>query len=622
MKMMKIGVVGTGTMGGGIAQACAQAGYSVVVTDLTEEIAQKGIAKVSEGLESRVKKGKMSEAEFKGTMGRISVQKDASAFADCDLIVEAVFEDMKVKEEVFRALDKVCKKEAILATNTSSLGATALSKAVSEERRPRFIALHFFYPAQINKLVEIIPIDVTDRSVADITTRFTRSLGKVPIFVKDAPGFAVNRYFVPLLNEACRMFQEGQSPATIEKAAMEALGITMGPFALIMAIKPSIAYHAQTALGGALGEFYQPCAKLKEIFDAGKVEVSGEVDQNHAIAIRRRVLGLTFCIAAKIVEEGVATPRDVDIGALVGLAWKTGPFALMNSMGLDKALEIAKEFSERSKLPVPNLLTNMAYDRKRWELPMISVEKSGHVARVVMRRPEALNALNDSVLNDLDKAFAALEKDRSVRVILLMGEGNSFIAGADIKRMLDASMKDIEEFLRFGQKVSNRIQNIDVPVIALVNGYALGGGCEMLLACDFAIASDAAAIGLPEVKLGIHPGFGGTQRLPRSIQPKGEGDDIHRRDVIGLRGRERRARQPRRQGRGTVRRGRARRWHDMRERTDRCRAREVGSEQGDRAVAQGRIGDRDTIDTQVLPDEGQDRGPFCVRGEAKAELQE
>lgn len=279
MRSKKIGVVGTGTMGGGIAQACAQAGYSVVVTDITEEVAQKGMTKVYEGMESRVKKGKLGEAEFKTIMGRISVQRDAGAFADCDLVVEAVFEDMKVKEEVFRSLDKHCKKDAIISTNTSSLSATALSKAISEERRSRFIALHFFYPAQINRLVEVIPVEGTDGSIADDVTRFVRSLGKIPIHVKDAPGFAVNRYFVPLGNEACRMLQEGIGPATIEKATMDALGISMGPFALIMAIKPSIAYHAETALGEQLGEFYKPCEKLKEIFDAGKVEVTGEVEQ-------------------------------------------------------------------------------------------------------------------------------------------------------------------------------------------------------------------------------------------------------------------------------------------------------------------------------------------------------
>jgi enoyl-CoA hydratase len=150
-------------------------------------------------------------------------------------------------------------------------------------------------------------------------------------------------------------------------------------------------------------------------------------------------------------------------------------------------------------------------------MPMVFVEKSGHIARVIIRRPEALNALNDSVLKDLDDAFTSLEKDKSVRVILFMGEGTSFIAGADIKRMLDANMEEIERFLRFGQRVTMRIQNMPQPVIALVNGYALGGGCEMLLSCDFAIASDTAMIGLPEVKLGIHPGFGGTQRLPRAI---------------------------------------------------------------------------------------------------------
>jgi len=520
MRIRKVGVVGLGTMGGGIAQVSAQCGYSVVVSDINKDVAQQGVTRISEGLDGRVKKGKMKDEERRDILSRISIAEDLKGFADCDLVIEAVFEDTKVKEEVFRALDAHCKPEAILATNTSSLSVTSLSKTVSGGRRSRFVGIHFFYPAQVNRLIEVIPIEGTEPSIIDDATRFARSLGKIPIRVKDAPGFAVNRYFVPILNEACRMLEEGIPPATIEKTVMDALGISMGPFALIMGIKPSIAYHAEASLGERLGEFYTPCRKLREIFDAGKVDVTGEADKDPVITenIRNRVYGLVFTICARMVEEGVATPRDIDIGALVGLAWKKGPFALMNSIGISKSYELAKGFAERYKgLELPETLKRMAETGKRWEMPMVFVEKSGHIARVIIRRPEALNALNDSVLKDLDDAFTSLEKDKSVRVILFMGEGTSFIAGADIKRMLDANMEEIERFLRFGQRVTMRIQNMPQPVIALVNGYALGGGCEMLLSCDFAIASDTAMIGLPEVKLGIHPGFGGTQRLPRAI---------------------------------------------------------------------------------------------------------
>ncbi len=516
--MAKICVVGAGNMGSGIAQRCSQSGFTVSMMDIKDEFVQKGFANIRKTLEDGVKRGKVKPDQvdkiIKNIHGTVNLKEAAK---DADVVIEAVFEDMEVKRKLFTELDKICKPETILATNTSSLSITKMATVTT--RPADFAGLHFFYPAAINKLTEVIPGEKTATSTVTKLVELSRQLKKIPIIVKDAPGFAVNRFFVPFLNEACKMLDENvASIATIEAAAKKALSIGMGPFELMNATGVQIAYHSQASLGESLGSFYTPAASLKKQFESGqRWTTDGAVDESKFPLIGDRFLGMLFAIAIQIVEEGIATKEAVEKGATVGLRWKEGPFTMMNNLGIAKSLEIVGNYAKLSGLNIPDLLVKQAQSKKPWHLGNVHFGRDGSLGIVTIDRPEALNALNTKVLLDLDAAVQQAEDDDSVNVVMITGEGSSFIAGADIKEMIEKTPLQARQFTQLGQAVFKRIEDLEKVTIAAVNGYALGGGLELALSCDLIIATDSARLGLPEVSLGIHPGFGGTQRLPRQI---------------------------------------------------------------------------------------------------------
>lgn len=346
--MAKICVVGAGNMGAGIAQRCAQSGFSVSMVDIKDEFVKKGFDSIRRTLEDGVKRGKLKPDQVDAVINNIHGTIDlAAAAADADMVIEAVFEDIEVKKKLFADLDKACKPEAILATNTSSLSVNEMAAVTA--RPAKFAGLHFFYPAAINQLIEVIPGDKTAPETVSKLVDVSRLLGKLPILVKDAPGFAVNRYFVPFLNEACKMLDEGVADmATIEDAAKKTLQIGMGPFELMNATGVVIAYHAQESLHKALGSFYKPAASLKKQLESGqKWKVEGSPDQSKSDEIGERFLGMLFCVALHLVEEGVATKEAVERGATVGLRWKSGPFAMMNEIGVERSLDIVRKYRVR-----------------------------------------------------------------------------------------------------------------------------------------------------------------------------------------------------------------------------------------------------------------------------------
>lgn len=516
--MRRICVVGAGTMGSGIAQACSQSNFEVSMVDVKQEFIDRGFENIRKTLEGGIKRGKLTREEAEGIKSNIKGTVDLREGAgDADLVIEAVFEDMEVKKKLFKDLNTICPTETIFATNTSSLSVTEMAEASG--RGKRFSGLHFFYPAPINQLIEVIPTPRTSEETLRTLMSFSRAINKVPIKAKDAPGFAVNRFFVPFLNEACRMLEEGLANVpTIEAAAKKALSVRMGPFALMNATGIPIAYHSQNSLYRALGEFYKPAEILRKQFESGQLwNLEGEVEESSIEALESRFLGQIFTIACQLVEEGVATREDVDKGATIGLRWKRGPFSMMNSLGMEKSLRIVERYSSTSGIEVPKTLIERVKSGQEWELKMVRFVKEGRLGIITIDRPQALNALNTKVLRDLENAIDHADIDQGVQVIILTGEGRAFVAGADIAEMMEKSPIEGREFTRLGQSVFGKIENLGKVVIAAVNGFALGGGCELTLACDITIASEEAQIGLPEVTLGIHPGFGGTQRLPRLV---------------------------------------------------------------------------------------------------------
>ena len=229
--MEKIFVLGAGTMGSGIAQAFAQKGYEVILRDIKDEFVDRGLAGIGKGLGKLVAKGKITEEDKEAILSRISGTTDLNLAADCDLVVEAAVENMKIKKEIFAELDKICEEKTILATNTSSLSITEVAAATM--RPDKVIGMHFFNPAQVMKLVEIIKGMATSQETFDKVKEVSVAIGKDPVEVAEAPGFVVNRILIPMINEAFGIMAEGlASPEDIDKAMMLGANHPMGPLAL------------------------------------------------------------------------------------------------------------------------------------------------------------------------------------------------------------------------------------------------------------------------------------------------------------------------------------------------------------------------------------------------------
>ena len=229
--MKKIFVLGAGTMGAGIVQAFAQKGCEVIVRDIKEEFVDKGIAGITKGLEKQVAKGKMTEEVKVEILSRISGTTDMNLAADCDLVVEAAIENMKIKKEIFAELDGICKAETILASNTSSLSITEVASAT--KRADKVIGMHFFNPAPVMKLVELIRGMATSQETFDAVKELSVAIGKEPVEVAEAPGFVVNRILIPMINEATFILQEDiASVEDIDTSMKFGAGHPMGPLAL------------------------------------------------------------------------------------------------------------------------------------------------------------------------------------------------------------------------------------------------------------------------------------------------------------------------------------------------------------------------------------------------------
>ena len=229
--MQKIGVLGAGTMGAGIAQAFASAGLTVVLRDVSDALVASGVATIQKNLDRQVSKGTLSEIEHQAILGRVERATDLEAVAECDLIVEAIIEQMDIKKTVFEALDKTCKAETIFVSNTSSLSITEIASATN--RPDRVMGMHFFSPASIMKLVELNRGIATAQETVDAVQAVAMEIGKQPIEVAEAPGFVVNRILVPMINEAVGILAEGlASPQDIDAAMKLGANHPMGPLTL------------------------------------------------------------------------------------------------------------------------------------------------------------------------------------------------------------------------------------------------------------------------------------------------------------------------------------------------------------------------------------------------------
>ena len=357
MDIATVGVIGAGTMGGGIAQNLAEHGITAYVHDAAPEQVARALDGIGSALARAVAKGRMDEASAAAVRARLVPCDALDRIAGCDLVIEAVFEDLAIKQSLFQRLAPLLPPRNLVASNTSSLRIDELAGSVPHPER--FLGLHYFSPAAINRLVEVVRGAATSPRNHARALEFARASGKQPLACRDAHGFVVNRFFCPYLNEAARLLDDGFSIAAIDRVARDVFSAPLGPFAVMNITKPRIALHAQRTLG-KLGAFYEPARALVETGDADRswtiAEDAAMPDAAARDAIARRLEAAVFLPVLQLLDESVAEPPAVDLGARVALRWEMPPCAAMDRAGAEGVGAVLGPFLPRYAVKRPQRL--------------------------------------------------------------------------------------------------------------------------------------------------------------------------------------------------------------------------------------------------------------------------
>ncbi|HEV7563679.1 MAG TPA: enoyl-CoA hydratase-related protein [Solirubrobacterales bacterium] len=564
MFVSKAAVVGGGTMGGEIAQAIAAADIPVVVKDIDQKFVDAALEKAREvtagQLARLVKKEKLTQeaadARLAQVMGQITGTTTYEGFGDVDFVVEAVPEKMAIKQAVFREIDAATPGHAILASNTSALSITEIGEATM--RADKVVGFHFFYPASVMPLVEVIVSEETSQETATAAYNFAQAIRKQPIVCGEIPGFVVNRILMATIGEIWRAQEEhGLSLKAIDEAIAAAQVAPMGPFFLTDLLGLDTVLHVAEHLNEAYGESFYVHRGLKKLVGEGKlgaksggegffkdgeqtVPGDAEPDGEELVAMFTCRALIEACL---LVEEGITSVRDVDLGMMAGagLDPRRGllpPFWKADVEGLGKVLEKVERLEERhgERFAPPVLLRRLVAQGRlglesgqgfypypqpdEGEQPeKVKLETRGEVA-IAWLANLPMNAVSPEVIRDLGTVWERVKEADGVNAMVIASAVPVvFSAGADIKAFTAMDEESGAELINTGHALLRDFGQAPVATIAAVNSIAYGGGCEVTMACDVRIAAEAAVFGQPEVKLGIIPGFGGTQRLPRLVGP-------------------------------------------------------------------------------------------------------
>jgi len=567
MFVFKAAVVGAGTMGGQIAQTIAAAGIPVVLKDIDDALVQAGLQEATNVTRGQIgklaEKGKITaeqaEAQIAEIVGRITGTTTYEDFGQVDFVVEAVPERMEVKQAVLAELDASTPGHAILASNTSSLSITEMGEATL--RPDKVIGFHYFYPASIMPLIEIVEGEDTSAETVSVALTFAQAIRKQPITCAEVPGFVVNRILNSGIAEVWRAQEEqGLSIKKIDEGVGAAGVVPVGPYHLVNLLGLDTVLHVAEHLVESYAEerFYVPKGMQKLVADGrlgaktggdgfydpqGEPNIPGEGDPDVAELVELLSLK-TFLEACLVLEEGVATHRDIDFGMMAGagLDPRRGlmpPFMKADSEGLDSVLERMENAQERhgERFAPPTILRRLVAQGRLgqksgqgfYPYPQPDAEQPAEVVKlqsvedgvaIAWLANGQMNSISPQVVADLEKVWAHVKSASQPPVrALVIASSNPFLfcAGADIKAFTTMDEASGAALIDGAHALFRELEADGIVTVAAVNGLAFGGGCELAMACDVRIAARSATFGQPEIKLGIIPGFGGTQRLPRLV---------------------------------------------------------------------------------------------------------
>ncbi|MFO1284680.1 MAG: 3-hydroxyacyl-CoA dehydrogenase NAD-binding domain-containing protein [Burkholderiales bacterium] len=504
----RVAVIGAGSIGPDIGYYLKSAlpDLELTLVDVAQAAIDSALERFGGYAKKALARGKMTEDEATAVLRHVRGTLDYDDLAGCDWVIEAATENLALKRRIFAEVEKRVATDALVTSNTSSLPA---ARIFAQMRHPeRATVTHFFAPAWRNPAVEVIDWPGAGPDLVDHLRRVFCLTGKLPLVTSDAVCFMLDRVFDNWCNEAGRLLERA-SAAEIDAVATR--HVHAGPFFVLNLAKGNpIIVETNTLQADEEGEHYRPMPVFRSV-DRWITPAPGtpvEVEPPLAAAIDDRLTGVLYSQSVDILDRGIGSPEDLDLGCRIALGFKRGPLELMRAAGATEVGRVLDRFArERPGMPTPG---RPLADYTRYRRTVLVDELDG-VKVITLRRPDALNALTDEMTDEILEVILQHEADPAVRGFVVTGYGTrAFCAGADIGRF-PSMLGDRAASVQYSRDCSRLLVHLDAmdkPVVAALNGIALGGGLELAMRCRAIVAVRDAWMQFPEITLGILPGIG------------------------------------------------------------------------------------------------------------------
>ncbi len=530
LNIEKLSVIGAGQIGPDICLHFAKVFWKNDVQLVIIDIAEEALANAQKKIEKKIAKGEETGA-FKPEMAAkmkqsIAYTSDYKQITGSAIVLEAATEDEKIKELIFKQVEELTDESCLFFSNSSHMEPEVIFKNIAN--KTRCLVTHYFFPAERNPIVEVVPGKETNPMITNLLLGFYENIGKIPIQVKSSYGYAIDPIFEGLCELAILCLEKGYGTVKeIDKMAQKTLGQGVGPFtALNLTGGNPITNHGLEEMRKTHNPWFRSPKALQDATASGEVWATAKrgeevtISEDKAEILRKQFLGGYFALASYIVDRGISHVNDLDMATSIALVIKP-PFSLMNKLGIDASVKLVREWCEEySEFPFPVILDKVK-QQGGWKISNVLTAIQNDVCVITIRRPQVLNALNLNVLEDIKSAVENAEADNSIKAIVITGFGTkAFVSGADINMI--SGLKTAEDGYNNShtfQSYLNKIAACSKPLVCALNGFAFGGGNELALACKSRVAKKGLKVLAcqPEVNLGFIPGAGGTQRLPRLV---------------------------------------------------------------------------------------------------------